>query len=168
VTTIANADAPLVQDKRVLFLRPVCRAGVEWNGPSYSPSPRPCSSATGSTGATPRPSARRHRAAARYLVRWLLRLVGEPRGWIKALDAATGRELWVLSTAPSLAVGGVTATAGGVVMAGLSSGTSWSFDAKSGQILYQFYTGGAVGGGVSTYAVGGQQYVAWQAAAGAS
>ena len=49
--------------------------------------------------------------------------------------------------------------------------------ATTGDILYEFNTGGAIGGGISSYAVGGKQYVAvmsgaansfWRAAPGSS
>jgi alcohol dehydrogenase (cytochrome c) len=33
-------------------------------------------------------------------------------------------------------------------------------DARSGDVLYRFNTGGPMGGGIVTYAVGGRQFVA--------
>jgi alcohol dehydrogenase (cytochrome c) len=57
-------------------------------------------------------------------------------------------------------VGGVTPTAGGVVLTGGTDGYFLVFDARDGRILYRFNTGGAIGGGVSTYLVDGRQYVA--------
>lgn len=35
-----------------------------------------------------------------------------------------------------------------------------ALDAESGDVLYRFHTGGAIGGGVVTYEEGGTQYVA--------
>ena len=57
-------------------------------------------------------------------------------------------------------VGGITTTATGLVFTGSAVGDLLAFDAKTGQQLYKFYTGGAVAGGVSTYMVAGRQYVA--------
>jgi alcohol dehydrogenase (cytochrome c) len=57
-------------------------------------------------------------------------------------------------------VAGVTPTAGGVVFTGSANGDFLALDAGTGAVLYRFNTGGAVGGGVSTYAVDGRQYVA--------
>jgi alcohol dehydrogenase (cytochrome c) len=57
-------------------------------------------------------------------------------------------------------IGGVTPTAGGVVLTGGYDGDFLVFDAGSGAILYRFHTGAIIGGGVSTYRVGDRQYVA--------
>jgi outer membrane protein assembly factor BamB len=81
------------------------------------------------------------------------------RGWLYGLDAASGKPVWSYH-APRPMIGGVTPTAGGVVLAGGADGDLMAFDAKDGSILYRFKTGGAVGGGVSTYLAGGRQYVA--------
>ena len=35
-----------------------------------------------------------------------------------------------------------------------------ALDAKTGDVLYRFNTGGSIGGGVITYALDGKQYVA--------
>ena len=57
-------------------------------------------------------------------------------------------------------VAAVTTTAGNVVMTGELTGDFVVFDAKNGDVLYRFNTGGPIGGGVVTYAVGGKQYIA--------
>lgn len=57
-------------------------------------------------------------------------------------------------------VAAVTTTAGEVVMTGELTGDFTIFDAKTGSALYRFNTGGPIGGGIATYAVGGKQYVA--------
>jgi len=54
----------------------------------------------------------------------------------------------------------VTPTAGGVVFSGDLGGNLLALDAKTGAELYKLNTGGAVAGGVITYEVEGQQYVA--------
>jgi alcohol dehydrogenase (cytochrome c) len=54
----------------------------------------------------------------------------------------------------------VTPTAGGVIFTGDLNGDFLALDTKSGDILYRFNTGGAIGGGVITYEVGGKQYIA--------
>ena len=56
-------------------------------------------------------------------------------------------------------VAGVTATAGGVLFTGETTGEFDAFDAASGKVLYRFNTGGSIAGGIATYAVGGKQYV---------
>jgi len=62
------------------------------------------------------------------------------------------------STRPMVAA--VTSTAGGVLFTGELTGDFLALDAKSGDVLYRFNTGGPMGGGVVTYAAGGRQYVA--------
>ena len=85
--------------------------------------------------------------------------ISEQKGWLKAIEAGTGKELWSYR-APKPMVGGVTPTAGGVVLTGGTDGDFMVFNSRDGKILYRFHTGGAVGGGVSTYLAGGRQYVA--------
>jgi len=57
-------------------------------------------------------------------------------------------------------VAAVTTTAGDVLFSGELTGDFVALDARSGDVLYRFNTGGPMGGGVVTYAVGGRQYVA--------
>ena len=80
-------------------------------------------------------------------------------GWTRAMDAATGKELWARrATSPMVAA--VTPTAGGVVFTGEMSGEFLTLDAATGAVLYHFSTGGALAGAASTYRVGKTQYVA--------
>jgi glucose dehydrogenase len=47
-----------------------------------------------------------------------------------------------------------------VVFTGSLDGDLLGFDAGTGEILYRFNTGGAIAGGVSSYAIDGKQYLA--------
>lgn len=85
--------------------------------------------------------------------------VSEAKGWLRAFDSVTGAPKWVYE-ADTPMVAGVTATAGGLVFTGTLNGEFLAFDAGSGEILYRFNTGGAIAGGVSSYAVDGKQYIA--------
>ena len=49
-------------------------------------------------------------------------------------------------------VAAVTTTAGNLVLTGELTGDFDVFDARNGDVLYRFNTGGPVGGGVVTYA----------------
>ena len=71
----------------------------------------------------------------------------------------------------------VTTTSGDVIFTGELSGDFLTLDAKTGKVLYRFNTGGAMNGGVISYAINGKQYVAaasgsasgfWQVPAGSS
>ena len=55
---------------------------------------------------------------------------------------------------------GVTPTAGGLVFTGTASGKFSGLSAASGDVLYSFNTGGAIAGGIASYAVNGRQYLA--------
>jgi len=57
-------------------------------------------------------------------------------------------------------VAAVTTTAGNLVLAGELTGDFLALQADSGEVLYRFQTGGAIGGGIVTYSVEGRQYVA--------
>ena len=81
------------------------------------------------------------------------------KGWTRAFDAATGAAGWVRESKTPM-VAALTPTAGGVVFTGDLNGNFLALDAHSGETLYQFNTGGALAGGVSTYKIGDTQYVA--------
>jgi len=57
-------------------------------------------------------------------------------------------------------VAAVTTTAGDVVFTGELTGDFLALNAKTGDVLYRFNTGGPMGGGIVTYAIEGKQYVA--------
>jgi mono/diheme cytochrome c family protein len=76
------------------------------------------------------------------------------------VDADTGAVRWKYH-ADTPVIGGVTPTAGGVVMTGDNAGNFLVFDSETGKVLLKQPTGGALAGGVVTYARGGRQYVAF-------
>jgi alcohol dehydrogenase (cytochrome c) len=81
------------------------------------------------------------------------------QGWITAVDAASGEVRWrYRSVAPVLSA--VTTTAGSLVFAGELNGDFIALDAATGVLRYRFNTGGGIGGGIVTYAIGRKQYVA--------
>jgi alcohol dehydrogenase (cytochrome c) len=81
------------------------------------------------------------------------------QGWITAVDASSGAVKWKYRS-PRPMVAAVTTTAGNVLFAGELTGDFLALDARTGDALYRFNTGGPMGGGVVTYAVGGKQFVA--------
>lgn len=82
-----------------------------------------------------------------------------PAGWITSVDAETGKVRWKFRTdAPVVAA--VTPTAGGVVFSGDTAGNFFALDSASGNVLLKKQMGGAIGGGIITYTIGGRQYVA--------
>ena len=77
---------------------------------------------------------------------------------LTAIDVSSGGIRWQYRS-PKPMVAAVTTTAGGLVFAGENGGDLPAFDAEKGTVLYRFNTGGALAGGIVTYAVGGKQYV---------
>lgn len=84
---------------------------------------------------------------------------GERWGKLVAVDPATGEVAWEDRTERPL-VGGVLATAGGLVFAGRLSGALTAWDAETGERLWSGDTGPGCASGPVTYRAGGRQYVA--------
>ncbi|MGZ3695404.1 MAG: outer membrane protein assembly factor BamB family protein [Bdellovibrionota bacterium] len=81
------------------------------------------------------------------------------KGWITSFDASTGNFQWrYTSTTPQVA--GVTITAGGLVFSGDLAGKFFALDAKTGKPLFQYMINQPIGGGVASYGVGTNQYIA--------
>jgi alcohol dehydrogenase (cytochrome c) len=83
---------------------------------------------------------------------------GVQTGNVTAVDYNTGKIKWQAKT-PQPMIGGILATAGGVVFAGEASGQFKAYDATSGKVLWQFQAGAGVNAPPSSYAVDGKQYV---------
>lgn len=81
-------------------------------------------------------------------------------GLLSAIDLkAGGRLLWQVKT-PEPLIGGVLATAGGVVFNGEGNGAFSAFDAATGAKLWSFNCGAGVNAPPVAYAIDGAQYVA--------
>ncbi len=82
-------------------------------------------------------------------------------GLITAFDSNTDKIVWQKRTPWPIAFGGgATATEGGLVFHGEPDGNLQAYDAKTGDLDWQFQTGAPAQGAVVTYAVDGKQYVA--------
>jgi alcohol dehydrogenase (cytochrome c) len=80
------------------------------------------------------------------------------RGFLKAIDPATGEIKWTFEhTSPTWS--GVLSTAGGLVFTGDAEGNFEALDAASGKILWHFQMGGAVYAAPMAFAVGGKEYL---------
>ena len=160
ITTRENADAePSVTGTHIC---PGLLGGMEWNGPAYSSRTNTLFVATvdwcgtfkkfdkppefvlnahyygGSVDPDPRDKA---------------------KGWLQAIDAATGTVRW-RNQWPTPLVAGVTVTSGDVLFTGDLNNDFLVIDVRDGKTLYRFNTGGSIGGGVISYQIGDKQYVA--------
>ena len=152
VTSIKNVEQPLTTEG--VHVCPGYLGGVQWNGPAYSPN-----------------------TELLYIpaVDWCSVFFEDPSaprgggyefdppekadGWVTAVDPASGTVRWrYRAGAPMIAA--VTATAGNVVFTGSLNGDFLVLNARNGEELYRFNTGGAMAGGVVTYELDGKQYVA--------
>jgi PQQ-dependent dehydrogenase (methanol/ethanol family) len=85
---------------------------------------------------------------------------GEAWGTLTALDLREGGRLrWQVRTDEPL-IGGVLATAGGLVFSGAGKGRFAAFDAASGRERWSYQCAAGVNAPPVTYAIGGRQYVA--------
>jgi alcohol dehydrogenase (cytochrome c) len=169
VTRIENVDTPLAVDKEVRFC-PGVAGGAEWNSPAYDPQTNLiltgetewCSTITVQTDQQlrdARPGQTWFGNASRNPFRLFGRFDEGWAGWLYAVDADSGAWKWRLKSNYPIE-GGVTPTAGGVVMFGDLGGNFYVLDAENGQKLWGQKIGGAIGGGLITYVAGGRQRVA--------
>ena len=160
ITTRENVDAEPTVDGA--HRCPGLLGGVEWNGPAYDPktntlfvaavdwcgvfkkfdAPPPFTQESHYYGGSVTPDAR-----------------DKAKGWLTALEAGTGKEVWKYAS-PTPLIAGVTATSGGVLFTGDLNNDFLVLNAKTGDVLYRFNTGGTIGAGTVTYERNGKQYVA--------
>jgi alcohol dehydrogenase (cytochrome c) len=83
---------------------------------------------------------------------------GIQTGNITAVNYNTGKILWQVKT-PQPMIGGILATAGGLVFAGEGNGLFKAYNSANGKQLWQFQAGAGVNAPPSSYEVGGKQYI---------
>ncbi len=79
-------------------------------------------------------------------------------GNITAVDYNTGKIKWQVKT-PEPMIGGILATAGGLVFTGEGNGKFAAYNSSTGKELWAFRAGAGVNAPPSTYMVGGKQYI---------
>jgi PQQ-dependent dehydrogenase (methanol/ethanol family) len=79
-------------------------------------------------------------------------------GNITAVDYNTGKIKWQVKT-PEPMIGGILATAGGLVFTGEGNGKFAAYNSSNGKELWNFRAGAGVNAPPSTYMVGGKQYI---------
>jgi len=94
---------------------------------------------------------------------WLggaFKVIASEQQWgnVTAVDYNTGNIRWKVKT-PQPMIGGIMATAGGLVFAGEGNGQFKAYDAETGAILWNFQAGAGVNAPPSSYTVDGKQYI---------
>lgn len=171
VNRIENADAPFSTTNPTRFC-PGSQGGAEWNGPAvhagvglaYSGQVDWCTTVTvqgdrelletadGSTWAG-MASLNPYKTYGEFDPH------GAWGGWLYAFGPADGRWRWRGRTNYPI-LGGVTATAGGLVFFGDMGANLYAVDARTGEKRWSTTVPGAVGGGIISYAVSGRQRIA--------
>ncbi|MDB6000772.1 MAG: Pyrrolo-quinoline quinone [Rhizobacter sp.] len=95
---------------------------------------------------------------------WLggaFKVIASEKQWgrLAAVNMDTGKMAWKFDTEQPL-IGGVLATAGGLVFNGEGNGLFRAFDAKTGKMLWEYQCGAGVNAPAVSYMAGGKQYVA--------
>jgi glucose dehydrogenase len=98
------------------------------------------------------------KAAVRYTA--LEPVEGPTWGTLSAIDVRNGGKIRWQARTPEPLIGGVLATAGGVVFTGEGNGNLSAFHAQTGALLWQFNCGAGVNAPPVTFEVDGTQYVA--------
>ena len=83
---------------------------------------------------------------------------GVQTGNITAVNYNTGKIAWQVLT-PQPMIGGVLATAGGLVFTGEGNGWFRAYNSSNGKVLWNFQAGAGVNAPPSSFAVGGRQYI---------
>jgi alcohol dehydrogenase (cytochrome c) len=177
VTTRRNPDVPLNTTEGV-YACPGVLGGVQWNGPAYNPGLNMLFvNAVDWCGVFRKaPEFRRDSPRGFMGGTYTADALEKSRGWLTAIDAATGQARWKYSSArPMLAA--VTTTSAELIFTGELTGDFLVLDARDGRVLYRFNCGGPLNGGIISYAVNGRQYIAvnsgnatgfWRAAKGSA
>src|SRR6516162_2139102 len=79
-------------------------------------------------------------------------------GNITAVNYDSGKIKWQVNT-PEPMIGGILATAGGLVFAGEGNGKFAAYNSSTGKELWSFHAGAGVNAPPSSYTLGGTQYV---------
>jgi alcohol dehydrogenase (cytochrome c) len=86
-----------------------------------------------------------------------------PNAGIKAIDPENGRTVWDIKIIQNSPGNGVLATGGNLLLASTRDGNIRALDARTGEYLWHFQTGGANAAAPMSYAIDGKQYIALSA-----
>jgi alcohol dehydrogenase (cytochrome c) len=149
------------------FVYPTAGGATNWQAPSYSPLTGLVYLEYSESGQRYVSSAPAYEAGRQYIGRAPATgpavgpRAGEPSSsaGIKAIDPETGRTAWDFKIAQGSLQNGVLATGSNVVFASIRDGNVAALDARTGQPLWHFQTGGPHAAAPISYAIGGRQYV---------
>lgn len=165
MTTVLNAEAPITEAGTRFC--PGSQGGAEWNGPAYYPARNLVYTGEVDWCSTVRSDSRAKLTSVAPGQPWS----GSPdgfgkqddiskwAGWLTANDADTGKRAWRFKALYPL-LGGVTPTAGNLLLFGDMGGNFYVLNASNGEKLWSQDLGGAIAGGVISYDTGKGQKIA--------
>jgi PQQ-dependent dehydrogenase (methanol/ethanol family) len=148
---------PTSEGKRML---PGANGGVEWSAMAVNPRLRMAYAANLHQPMTYHVEASEYPGGKLWLG-GAFKVIPTEKQWgrLSAVNLDTGKVAWQVDT-PEPLIGGVLATAGGLVFNGEGNGKFAAYDAKSGKELWSFNCGAGVNAPATSYMVGGKQYIA--------
>jgi len=148
---------PTKDGKRML---PGANGGVEWSPMAINPKTRLVYAANLHQPMTYHVEEAKYPGGKLWLGGAFKAIPGEKQwGRLAAVNIDTGKMAWKFDTEQPL-IGGVLATAGGLVFNGEGNGWFRAFDAASGKKLWEFQCGAGVNAPAVSYTVRGKQYIA--------
>ncbi len=139
---------------------PGANGGVEWSPMAVNPTLRMAYAANLHQPMTYHVEESKYPGGKLWLGGAFKVVAGEKQwGRLAAVNIDTGKVAWKFDTAQPL-IGGVLATAGGLVFNGESNGLFRAFDASNGKMLWEYQCGAGVNAPAVSYTAGGKQYVA--------
>ncbi|MHA7679666.1 outer membrane protein assembly factor BamB family protein [Cupriavidus sp. PET2-C1] len=148
---------PTAKGARML---PGANGGVEWSPMAFNPKTRMAYAANLHQPMTYQVEASPYPGGKLWLGGAFKTIPGEAQwGKLSAVNIDTGKVVWDYKTDQPL-IGGVLATAGGLVFNGEGNGLFRAFDATTGKKLWEYQCGAGVNAPAVSYMVGGKQYIA--------
>ena len=148
---------PTAQGARML---PGANGGVEWSPMAIDPTLRLVFAANLHQPMTYHVEAAPYPGGKLWLGGAFKVIPGEEQwGRLVAVNMDTGKIAWGVKT-PQPLIGGVLATAGGLVFNGEGNGWFRAFDSRSGKELWKYQCGDGVNAPAVSYMVNGKQYIA--------
>jgi alcohol dehydrogenase (cytochrome c) len=138
---------------------PNTNGGVEYNGGSYMPETNTFYvPSVDECGMWKSPGRATYIAGAFYIGGSFPKLTGPDSGWMNAVNISDGTFAW-RKKLKLPAVGGALSVGSGVVFTGELNGNFDAYDAKSGNVLWQYPTGSTIEAPPAAYMIDGKQYV---------
>jgi len=148
---------PTAQGARML---PGANGGVEWSPMAINPKLRLAYAANLHQPMTYHVEESKYPGGKLWLGGAFKTIAAEKQwGRLAAVNIDTGKIAWKVDTEQPL-IGGVLATAGGLVFNGEGNGLFSAFDARNGKKLWQYQAGAGVNAPAVSYTVGSKQYIA--------